>query len=88
MDGVANEEDFEKYGDPVWEDDDDKATYTTRRSGTMLPKKGLPFRRRSRDVVNYSARTKKARRLSNAEMYGLYDVVCIFYCMMFSISIK
>ena len=39
IDGVANEEDFDQYGDPKMEDDeDDEATYTTRRSRTTLPK--------------------------------------------------
>jgi hypothetical protein len=55
MDGVTNKEDFDKYSDPTWEDgDNDKATYTTRRSKTILPKRGLPFKRRSHDVgLNY-----------------------------------
>src|SRR3954470_1906931 len=41
MDGVANEQDFDQYGDPKIEDDDDYdgATYITRRKRTTLPKK-------------------------------------------------
>src|SRR4051812_39170138 len=41
MDGVANEQDFDQYGDPKIEDDDDydAATYITRRKRTTLPKK-------------------------------------------------
>ena len=48
MDGVANEQDFDKYGDPRIEhdDDDEVAAYTTRRSRTTLPK-GCPFHRRT-----------------------------------------
>src|SRR4051812_42907855 len=48
MDGVANEQDFDKYGDPRIEhdDDDEVAAYTTRRSRTTLPK-GRPFHRRT-----------------------------------------
>ena len=48
MDGVANEQDFDKYGDPKMEhaDDDEVPTYTTRRSRTTLPK-GRPFKRRT-----------------------------------------
>ena len=63
MDGVANEEEFDQYGDPKMEDDDDDdddATYTTRRSRTTLPKSGRPFKRRSHDKgLNYSTATKK-----------------------------
>ena len=48
MDGVANEQDFDKYGDPRIEhdNDDEVAAYTTRRSRTTLPK-GSPFHRRT-----------------------------------------
>ena len=47
MDGVANEQDFDKYGDPKMEHDkDDEVPYTTRRSRTTLPK-GCPFHRRT-----------------------------------------
>jgi hypothetical protein len=69
MDGVAHEQDFDQYGDPKLEDDDDddaEARYTTRRSRTTLPKKGLPpFKRRSGDVpgLNYSTATKKGKKI-------------------------
>ena len=47
MDGVANEQDFDKYGEPKMEhDDDDEVPYTTRRSRTTLPK-GCLFNRRT-----------------------------------------
>ena len=47
MDGVANEQDFDKYGDPKMEhDDDDEVLYTTRRSRTTLPK-GRKLKRRT-----------------------------------------
>ena len=47
MDGVANEQDFDKYGDPKMEhDDDDEMPYTTRRSRTTLPKV-RPFNRKT-----------------------------------------
>ena len=55
MYGVANEQDFNKYGDPKMEDDgDDEVPYTTRRSGATLPK-GCPFIRRTLGVpgLNY-----------------------------------
>ena len=44
MDGVANEQDFDKYGDPKMEDDyAAQDTYTT-----TLPKKGLlPFKKKN-----------------------------------------
>ena len=47
MDGVANEQDFDKYGYPKMEDDDDdEVAHNTRRSRTTLPK-GRPFHRRT-----------------------------------------
>jgi hypothetical protein len=68
MDGVAHEEDFGQYGDPLEDDDDDDATpYTTRRSRTTLPPKssGLPFTRRSKNVpgLNYATATKKGKKI-------------------------
>jgi hypothetical protein len=40
MDGVANEEDYDQYGDPMMEDDaDDDETYIKRRMQTTLPTK-------------------------------------------------
>ena len=57
MDGVANEQDFDKYGDPKMEDEDNnEVSYTTRRSRTTLPK-GCPFKRRTPFVK------RRARRL-------------------------
>ena len=48
IDGVANEQDCDKYGDPKIEhdDDDEVAAHTTRRRRTTLPK-GRPFHRRT-----------------------------------------
>ena len=67
MDGVANEQDFDQYGDPKIEDDDEddkEMKYTTRRSRTTLPT-GRPFKRRSDDVpgLNYSTATKKGKKI-------------------------
>jgi hypothetical protein len=65
MDGVANEQDFDMYGDPKMEDKSFiDETYTTRRSRTTLPK-GLPFKRRSLEVpgLNYSTLTKKGKKI-------------------------
>src|ERR1041384_3599093 len=57
MDGVANEQDFEKYGDPKMEDDYvTQDTYTT-----TLPKKGLPFKRRYTDGKEGHGLAKKTR---------------------------
>jgi len=60
MDGAANEQDFDKYGDPKMEDDyTAQDTYTT-----TLPKKCLPFKRKSEGVpgLNYSTTTKKGKK--------------------------
>ena len=47
MDGDANAQDFDKYGDPKMEHgDDDEVPYTTRRSRTTVPK-GRLFKRRT-----------------------------------------
>jgi hypothetical protein len=65
MDGVANEQDFDMYGDPKMEDEsDNNELYTTRRSRTTLPK-GLPFERRSLGVpgLNYLTLTKKGKKI-------------------------
>src|SRR3954462_520879 len=47
MDGAANEQDFDMYGDPKIEDgdDDDEVPYKSRRSRTTLPKGVRPFKR-------------------------------------------
>jgi hypothetical protein len=61
MDGVANEQDFDQYGDPKMEDDyADRAKYTT-----TLPNRGLPFKRRTPDVpgLNYSTAIKKGKKI-------------------------
>ena len=48
MDGVANEEDYEQYGNPMREDDDDDEVYVKRRISTTLPKKDhTPWKRKS-----------------------------------------
>jgi hypothetical protein len=65
MDGVANEQDFDMYGDPKMEDESNSdETYTTRRSRTTLHK-GLPLKRRSLGVprLNYSTLTKKGKKI-------------------------
>jgi hypothetical protein len=65
MDGVANVQDFDMYGDPKMEDEsDNNEPYTTRRSRTTLPK-GLPFKRRSLGFpgLNYSTLTKKGKKI-------------------------
>jgi hypothetical protein len=65
MDGVANEQDFDMYGDPKMEDESDAdEPYTIRRSRITQPK-GLPFKRRSLGVpgLNYSTLTKKGKKI-------------------------
>ena len=66
MDGVTNEQDFDKYGDPKMEhdDDDEVPAYTTRRSRTTLPK-GRPFKRRTQGVsgLNYSTARNKGKKI-------------------------
>jgi hypothetical protein len=65
MDGVANEQRFDMYGDLKMEDESDtNEPDTTRRSKTTQPK-GLPFNRRSLGVsaLNYLTLTKRAKRL-------------------------
>src|SRR4051812_8097103 len=60
MDGVAIEQDFDKYGDQKMEHDyAAQDTYTT-----TLPKKGLPFKKKSEGVpgLNYSNTTKKSQK--------------------------
>ena len=67
MDGVANGQEFDQYGNPKIEDadeDDEETKYTSRRSKTTLPT-GRPFKRRSHDVLglNYSTTTKKDKKI-------------------------
>ena len=67
MDGAANEQDFNKYGDPKIEDDvdDDAVAYKTRRSRTTLPKGVRPFKRRNQGVpgLNYANAKKKGKKI-------------------------
>lgn len=65
MDGVANEQDFDKYSDPKMEDDDDdEVAHTTRRRRTTLHK-GRSFKRRIHGVpgLNYSTARKKGKKI-------------------------
>ena len=66
IDGVANEEDYNQYGDPLREDDDDDEPYVKRRSKTKLPKKNHnPWKRKSHDEgLNYSAPNKKGKKIT------------------------
>ena len=68
MDGVANENDFNEFGDRNIDDDEDHddgtATYTTKRSRTTLPRQGQPFKTRSHDVgLNYATTNKKGKKI-------------------------
>lgn len=66
IDGVADEDEFDMFGDPNIDDDqeDDDITYTTRRSRTTLPRQGRPFKRRSHNVgLNYATSTKKGKKI-------------------------
>ena len=62
MDGVANEQDFDQYGDPKMEDDDDddEETYTTRRSRTTLK-------------VRWSSVRKKKSRCSGSKLFNRHQ---------------
>ena len=65
MDGVANEEDYDQYGDPMREDDDDDEAYIKRRNRTTLPKDHRPFKRRSHNEgINYTAANKKRKKMT------------------------
>jgi hypothetical protein len=66
MDGVTNEEDYDQYGNPMREDDDDDAAYVKRRINTTLPKKDRnPWLRTShKEGLNYSATNKKGKKLN------------------------
>ena len=47
MDGVANKEVYDQYGNPMREDDDDDEVYVKRRINTTLPKKNhTPWKRK------------------------------------------
>ena len=63
MDGVANEEDYDQYGNPMREDDDDDEAYVKRRINTTLPKKDrTPWCRKSHKGGSIiRQRTRKGR---------------------------
>jgi hypothetical protein len=65
MDGVANEEDYDQYGNLMREDDDDDEAYVKRRIKTTLPKKDrTPWERKSHNEgLNYSSMNKKGEKL-------------------------
>ena len=81
MDGVAHEQDFDMYGDPKIEDTDDEKEYTPKRTRTTLPKKGLPFKRRSHDVgLNYTTSGKKGnKKMAVKRMRNSYNYTIIIY---------
>src|SRR5215216_3977494 len=66
MDGVANEEDYDQYGNPMREDDDDDDVYVKKRINTTLPKKDhTPWKRKSHNEgLNYSSMNKKGKKLT------------------------
>ena len=66
MDGVANEEDYDQYGNPMREDDDDDEVYVKRRINTTLPKKNrTPWKRQSHNEgLNYYSTNKKGKKLT------------------------
>ena len=66
MDGVANEEDYDQYGNPMREDDDDDEAYVKRRIKTTLRKKDHTpwFRKRHKEGLNYSTTYKKGKKLN------------------------
>src|ERR1041385_7823958 len=65
MDGVANIEDYDHYGNPMREDDDDDEGYVKRRMKTTLPMKDhTPWKRKSHNEgLNYSETNKKGKKL-------------------------
>ena len=65
MDGVANEEDYDQYGNPMREDDDDDEAYVKRRIKTTWRRKDrTPWLRKSHEGLNYSATNKKGKKLN------------------------
>ena len=66
MDGVANEEDYDQYGNPMREDDDDDEAYVKRRINTTSPKKDHTprFRKSHKEGLNYSETNKKGKKLN------------------------
>ena len=55
MDGIANEEDYDQYGNPMREDDDDDEAYVKRRIKTTWRRKDrTPWLRKShKEGLNY-----------------------------------
>ena len=66
MDGVANKEDYDQYGNPMMEDDDDDEAYVKIRINTTLPKKDRTpwFQKSHKEGLNYSATNKKGTKLN------------------------
>ena len=66
MDGVTNEEDYDQYGNPMREDDDDDEVYVKRTINTTLPKKNhTPWKRQSHNEgLNYSSTNKMGKKLT------------------------
>ena len=66
MDGVTNEEDYDQYGNPMREDDDDNELYMKRRIKTALPKKDRTswYQKRHNKGLNYSTTNKKGKKLN------------------------
>ena len=79
MDGIANEDDFDQFGDPNIDDDDDdnNTPCTLRRSRTMQPTRGIPWKRTSHNVGRNYATKKARRRWANAtrEKSEVYSVL-------------
>jgi hypothetical protein len=69
MEGVAIEQDFDKYGDPKIEEKFDKyfdrPSDVARRRKTTLPAKGCPYTRRNPHVsgLHYSTATKMGKKV-------------------------
>ena len=70
MDGVANEEGYDQYGDPMREDDvDDDETYVKRRMKTTLPTKDRnPWRRKKSRPWAQLFKNKQKREEDQSEV--------------------
>jgi hypothetical protein len=66
INGVANEEDYDQYDNPMREDDNDDEAYVKRRINTTLPKKDHnPWKRKSHNEgLNYSTANKEVKKLT------------------------
>ena len=66
MHGDANEEDYDQYGNPMREDDDDDEAYVKIRIKTTWRRKDrTPWLRKSHKAgLNYSATNKKGKKLN------------------------